>query len=104
MTVYLGQVSAIVEFLDTYTYYSKPNVYTVLPTIIAPTSAYWRVIKTTTYCPNSFSCGFFETLGCGVLITDHFFHIYSALEQCAAFGRFFKVEKVLTLGSFPFTV
>ena len=26
MTVYLAQVSAIVEFLDTYTYYSKPNV------------------------------------------------------------------------------
>ena len=26
VTVYLGQVSAIVEFLDTYAYYSKPNV------------------------------------------------------------------------------
>ena len=26
VTVYLCQVSAIVEFLDTYIYYSKPNV------------------------------------------------------------------------------
>ena len=48
-----------------------------VPTNIAPTSAYWRVIKTTTYCPNSFFCGFFETLGCGVLITDHFFFTYT---------------------------
>mgnify|MGYP001237483512 CR=1 FL=1 len=31
-----------------------------------------------------------------------FFHIYSALGQCTAFGRFIMVEKVLTLGSFPF--
>ena len=31
-----------------------------------------------------------------------FFHIYNALGQCTAFGRFNMVEKVLTLGSFPF--
>ena len=73
---------------------------TVLPTDIAPTSAYWMDIKTTTYRPNSFSCGTSDTLWCW--ITDHFFHTYSALGQCTAFGRFIMVERVLALGSFPF--
>ena len=33
------------------------NLSTVLPTDLDPCSAYWMEIKTTTYCPNSFSWG-----------------------------------------------
>ena len=47
--------------------------YTVWPTDMAPVSAYWMYIKTATYRSNSFSCGFIETLPCGVLIADQFF-------------------------------
>ena len=75
--------------------------YTVWPTDIAPLSAYWMVIKTTTYCSNSFSCGFIETLPCGVLIADHFFSHTQCPGAVHGFWSFYYGGKGPYLGVFP---
>ena len=59
------------------------------------------VIKTTTYCPNSFSCGFFKTLRCGVLIADHFFSHTQCPGAVHGFWSFYYGGKGPYLGVFP---
>ena len=68
---------------------------------MAPVSAYWMYIKTATYRSNSFSCGFIETLPCGVLIADHFFSHTQCPGAVHGFWSFYYGGKGPYLGVFP---
>ena len=68
---------------------------------MAPVSAYWMYIKTATYRSNSFSCGFIETLPCGVLIAGHFFSHIQCTGAVHGFWSFYYGGKGPYLGVFP---
>ena len=77
------------------------KTYTVWPTDMAPVSAYWMYIKTATYRSNSFSCGFIETLPCGVFIAGHFFSHIQCTGAVHGFWSFYYGGKGPYLGVFP---
>ena len=77
------------------------KVHTVWPTDMAPVSAYWMYIKTATYRSNSFSCGFIETLPCGVFIAGHFFSHIQCTGAVHGFWSFYYGGKGPYLGVFP---
>ena len=78
-----------------------PDACTVWPTDMAPVSAYWMYIKTATYRSNSFSCGFIETLPCGVFIAGLFFSHIQCTGAVHGFWSFYYGGKGPYLGVFP---